>query len=507
MQKVRVLAVLAAITAAPAAYAGTINVPADYPTIQQAIDAATTGDLVLVAKGTFVENIDFKGKAITVQGAGHRPPNNTPYTLIDGSNGGPCCTMASGETLASVLMDIELRYGTGKLVNGKRLGGGVYITKSSSPTFDDVGVGFNTADLGAGMFIDKNCNPLIIDSLIANNVTANKGTGGGVYVLGTPTFDNDRIAENTATNGTGGGVYLQNTTTSITNSEIDKNHSWYGGGVHINGGAPLIADNLFEENEVVTAPINGEGGGLGIVGKSTALVINNEFRLNSAHSGGGIYAYDASPNIVTNLIHDNTAAQTSSGFGYGGGLAVGKTGGSLQLNQVYYNKGQFGGGMAARASTTMYVYDNILDHNDAAPTGGGVGGGLYSKDSSEYLLANTIVFNRADNGGGIYNSAGKAAPTVDTTIVFFNGANSNASFFDGTSNILFQFCDVEAASVGGTSLSVDPAFVDPVNRNYDLGSSSPVVDAGNFTFFGTPQDIYGDVRVKNGRVDMGAAEQ
>jgi pectin methylesterase-like acyl-CoA thioesterase len=76
----RIIAAIALLLSAtlPVA-ANTIRVPADQSTIQSAIDAASDGETILVSDGTYKENIDFKGKAITLKSV-----NGPATTIIDG---------------------------------------------------------------------------------------------------------------------------------------------------------------------------------------------------------------------------------------------------------------------------------------------------------------------------------------------------------------------------------------------------------------------------------------
>lgn len=98
----------------------TINVPADQPTIQAAIDVAQNGDTVLVAPGTYYENINFRGKAITVKSS-----DGPSATIIDGSANGSVVTFNSGESSDAVLSGFTIQNGW------STWGAGIEISDSS----------------------------------------------------------------------------------------------------------------------------------------------------------------------------------------------------------------------------------------------------------------------------------------------------------------------------------------------------------------------------------------
>ena len=176
------------------AQAAIINVPGNQPTIQAGINAANPGDTVLVADGTYVENINLDS-SITV-----RSVNGAASTVI---NGGGSRTVQIGD---GIIDGFTITGGGGTDWNN---GSGIGVEGSSFPTIKNCIVKENTAiGAGGGIFCDVNSSPTIANCIIVNNAVLNdeygNNLGGGIYCNGdSVNITNCTIFENTASNGMG----------------------------------------------------------------------------------------------------------------------------------------------------------------------------------------------------------------------------------------------------------------------------------------------------------------
>ena len=276
-----VFALLAGLSLPQVTESATIRVPADAATIQQAIDGAVAGDTVLVAPGTYVETITFRGKAITV--ASEQGPAST---IIDGNRTGSVVTFAAGETRAAVLQGFTVRNGANSFS-----GGGVLIRNSAPSIIGNWIVG-NGACSGAGIYSSFS-SPLIKGNTISRNyVYACSGASGlGVYIGG------DSAAE-----------LIENVITE--NSGIAN-----GGGVTLfAAGRVVLRSNVIARNVTSGFSPCTSGGGIWMVNFSQATIVNNLIVGNAAGCGGGFY-WGGSTGVTTfvnNTFADNDAAEGSA---------------------------------------------------------------------------------------------------------------------------------------------------------------------------------------------------
>lgn len=280
----------------------TILVPQDYSTIQAAIDAAVDGDSIVVAPGTYVENIDFLGKAISLKS--EQGPN---VTIIDGNQNDSVVAFASGEGPASVIDGFMITNGrSGFDTSGFGYGGGIRI-QGSSPTIIENMITDNRACSGAGIHV-RSGSPTIRANLITNNIQfgCSGGTGGGgIGIQGNSTalVEGNTIAGNSmGAAGSGGGISL------------------------FAAGSPTIRGNLISENSVSGASPCAHGGGISVANSSNETIVNNVISGNVAHTtagdnagcGGGVFAsFREAERLANNTIVGNVAALGSAIFARG----------------------------------------------------------------------------------------------------------------------------------------------------------------------------------------------
>jgi hypothetical protein len=283
--------VFLALLTAPVSYPNILHVPGTYTTIQSAIVASTDGDTILVEPGTYMENINFRGKKIVLTSKYYinNDPSFINNTIINGSNpsqpdSASCVRITSGEDSTAVLQGFTITGGTGTKwqdIHGAgryREGGGILI-ELSSPVIQ---------------------NNIIIYNQATNTQGVTSAGGGGLRIGdGNPKILNNAVLFNSARYGP--GIVLNYTGCIIKNNIISSNS----GGQDYNGGSGIWALNniitglpkIIENNTIVNNSATVGTGG--ILCWSTILVIrNNIIWGNTSPSGVQIQLSGGSVNVT-----------------------------------------------------------------------------------------------------------------------------------------------------------------------------------------------------------------
>ncbi len=326
-----------------------VTVPDKYDTIQEAIDAAEDGDEIVVDTGVYRENIDFKGKNITLRSVDPDDPEVVERTIIDGSGSGTVVSFRSGEGEEAVLSGFTVTRGSGILISGGGtpliekciiedndaeygagivifdsaptireniiignsgfLGGGLFI-EESSPQIEGNRIVSNRAEMGSGVVVISNSSPVLVNNTISNNVAARLGGGIVIAVNSTPTIRGNTITGNSAERN-GGGILIEESEPIIEDNKISGNRAANGGGLFIVN--TMSTALLITGNEIVNNLAYIAGGGLYMEGSSPTIEDNSFTGNLSEYLGGGAAVYNSEPIVLRNLFEDNQAKESDGG--------------------------------------------------------------------------------------------------------------------------------------------------------------------------------------------------
>lgn len=408
--------------------ADVLNVPGQYATLQAAIDAASSGDEIVIDAVTLGDCTHMANppadstlccaklkSGLTITGAG------IDQTIIDADSTGRVFYIADCE-------DVEIRNLTITRAFAETYGGGILCLRSS-PYIHHVKL---VSNYDGAMICLDNSNPEITFSTIIDN-EAKAGGGLDVDVSSAPFLYECEILDNRAPFAAGvrllGSAAL--VSCDIIGNETVGATNVQGGGILIKSGAnPLISSCVIAENVCY-----GEGGGLCIMdatGEIRSTKIYNNTSTSLEGRGAGVFiGSDAAPEFTACLVANN---HTTGEYSDGGGLWVQYA--NLEMNYcTFYGNWTEGvspdygicGGLGIE--TSMFVPGTVSVHHT--------------------IIAGSTA------GQGIYCTGSGDEPSVGCCCVYGNAGGD------------------DICGTGEGNFNLDPLFCDPGAMNFHLNENSP----------------------------------
>jgi hypothetical protein len=342
------------------------NVPAQYSSIQSAINSCVNGDTVLVEPGTYYENINFRGKKIVLTSRFYIA-NNLSYiqsTIINGSaptspDSASCVRFHNGEDSTTVLQGFTITGGTGTRWTDEHAAG-IYRE-------------------GGGILIAL-CAPIIKNNIIKNNEAINL----------------------TSVNGAGGGgIRIGDGNPKILDNIIVYNKGLYGAGIVLNYTGVTVKNNLICYNSQSSTYNSGAGiWANNVLSGKTRIIENNTIIHNSSANGtaGVLSIYSSSLVLRNNIIWGNTSP--------GGAQIIAASGGTVSVSYCDVQGGYGGTGnidLYPQFADTNFILANGSPCTDAGDTSS-----VYNDpaDSSNPSLAKFPAKGGRRNDVGAYGGPG-----------------------------------------------------------------------------------------------------
>jgi len=477
MRNLICLAVVSVVALAQRVDAASLTVAVDgsamFQSIQSAVDAAATGDVVLVFPGTYTASspvvLDFRGKSITVRAI--EGPASTKIQAVGGQN---ALRFASGETSDAVLEGLRVETSDQAFANS-----GLAIQISgASPTMRDcwisyVGAGASamSATGSAALFVGCYFNGFTQSGAMCNmtnsvctfldcHFSGGALWGGGVRLASDASHFVGCVFDSNQSNGTGGAVRIQDSNTefrqcSFRSNRADGQNTCQCGAISRSGGAIAIYGSTSSVSVLgCTFDINR------VVAVSYVWAVMHEYFYYPGFArGGAIYVGSGNLRLEDCSFSGNTATENSRG----GAIA-------------------FDGNGELRITRCWFVRDAANKGAEVALNDGGGAARLIMTDSQ-------VVANPASSTEGFWlvQQEGATAPR----------RIANSVFTSSHTSIQLQYLGSPAgqfAAIGGSSFCGN-ASVPIAGEFRSLGPNCFTAECTDANEDGVPDECFGTVCV------------